>query len=80
MDYIDSHIFFFSYNYLSVITKNAVTGQYGILSDKTILSPSGSLSFYCLYNSHIEYIFKIGCKVSKKYWNYLILFQILLQP
>ena len=35
----------------AVITKDAVAGQYGILSDKTILSPTGSFSLYCLYNS-----------------------------
>lgn len=35
----------------AVITKNTVTSQYCVLSDKTILSPSGSLSFYCLYNN-----------------------------
>ena len=40
-------------------------GQYGVLSDKTILSPLRSLSLYCLYNSHIEYIFKFGCKGNK---------------
>ena len=49
----------------AVITKNAVTGQYGILSDKTILSPLRSLSLYCLYNSHIKYVVKFGCKGSK---------------
>ena len=57
----------------AVITKNAVTGQYGILSDKTILSPLRSLSFYCLDNSHIKYVYDLqfGCKGNKKYWNHM---------
>ena len=49
----------------AVITKNTVAGQYGVLSDKTILSPLRIFSLYCLYNSHIEYIFKFGCKGNK---------------
>ena len=28
----------------------------------------------------LKYVFKFGCKGNKKYWNHLILFQILLQP
>ena len=34
----------------TVIAKNTVTCQYGILSDKTILSPSGSLSLWQVLN------------------------------
>ena len=58
----------------AVITKNAVAGQHCVLSDKTILSPTGSLSFYCLYNSHIKYVYDLqfGCKGNKKYWNHML--------
>ena len=58
----------------AVITKNTVTCQYCVLSDKTILSPSGSLSFYSLYNSHIKYVYvlQFGCKGNKKYWNHML--------
>ena len=51
----------------AVITKDTVAGQHCVLSDKTILSPTGSFSLYSLYNSHIKYVYvlQFGCKGNK---------------